>query len=89
MFSRISEAHDRSKTAIPSIKQFKSRFSGYKYLKKHEWIAVANEIRKRASAKLDSEVLLHGRPIDRDRLKRAVQRYGAKDQTPDSRKGEP
>jgi hypothetical protein len=59
-----------------SIRQYKKRFSGYKNLKSYEWIAVVEELQKRAKRGIDSEVYLHGRPIDRERIKREVRRYG-------------
>ncbi|KAF8851274.1 ankyrin [Acephala macrosclerotiorum] len=52
------------------------RFCGYKNLKTHEWIAVVEEVRNRAMRGIDSGVCLHGRPIDRERVKREVRRRG-------------
>jgi len=63
------------------------RFSGYKNLKAHEWIVVVEEVRNRAMRGIDSEVCLNGRPIDRERVKREVRRYGNKSRTKDSRRG--
>lgn len=70
-----------------SLRQYKRRFSGLKNLKTHEWIAVVEEVRNRATRRIDSEVCLYGRPIDRERLKREVRRYGKMSQTEESRRG--
>jgi hypothetical protein len=72
---------------VYSIRQFKRRFSGYKNLKAHEWVAVVEEVRNRAIRGIDSEVYLHGRAIDRERVKREVRRRGNDAQTDASRRG--
>ena len=72
---------------LHSIRQYKKRFSGYKNLKAHEWIAVVEEVRNRAMRGIDSEVCLYGRPIDRERIKREAWRYGNKTPTKGSRRG--
>lgn len=72
---------------LSSMRQFKRRFCGYKNLKTHEWIAVVQEVRNRAMRGVDSEVCLHGRPIDRERIKREVRRRGNSAQTEASRRG--
>jgi hypothetical protein len=56
-------------------------------MKAHEWIAVVEEVRNRAMRGIDSEICLYGRPIDRERVKREVRRYGNKTRTKDSRRG--
>jgi hypothetical protein len=70
-----------------SIRQYKKRFSGHKNLKAYEWIAVVEELQKRAKRGIDSEVYLYGRPIDRERIKREVRRYGNRTVTKGYKRG--
>jgi hypothetical protein len=79
--------HLLTSVGLSSGRQFKRRFGGYKNLKAHEWIVVVEEVRNRAMRGVDSEVCLHGRPIDRERVKREVRRRGNEVQTEESRRG--
>ncbi|KAF4630479.1 hypothetical protein G7Y89_g7654 [Cudoniella acicularis] len=82
-----TRTHMKSKYGLnASLRQYKRRFSGLKNLKAHEWIAVVEEVRNRAMRKIDSEVCLYSKPIDRGRVKREVRRYGNKPQTELSRR---
>ncbi len=76
-----------NRTGILQLSSVQEAFSGFKNLKAHEWITVVEEVRNRAMWRINSEVCLYGRPINRERVKREVKRYGKMPQTEISRRG--
>jgi len=65
------------------IKQFKTKFGGYKNVKADEWAVISSQVKKRALEGKESDVYFNGRLLDAKRVKRELIRYDKKDTAQD------
>jgi hypothetical protein len=64
---------------LPSLKQFKKRFSRCKNITAEEWAGrIIPTIKKRAREGKESDVFLDGNQVERKRVKTAINRYSSR-----------